>query len=123
MRLTDLLTIATATVAIAICVIYYKFDPATITWAPKCPLKVMTGLDCPGCGSQRMLHALLHGNLHSAWEANALLLVMIPLMILMWWAEWQRLRYPRLHRMLYSTPVAVAIGVLLTAWWIWRNFI
>lgn len=28
---------------------------------PKCPLHALTGLDCPSCGSTRVLHHLLHG--------------------------------------------------------------
>jgi hypothetical protein len=28
-----------------------------------CPLKYLTGIDCPGCGFQRSVAALTHGNL------------------------------------------------------------
>lgn len=37
---------------------------------PKCPFKFLTGLSCPGCGFQRALHALLHGQIHTAVSYN-----------------------------------------------------
>ena len=36
-------------------------------------------LDCPGCGSQRALHELLHGNLTSALRLNAFVVCSLPL--------------------------------------------
>lgn len=32
----------------------------------KCPFKYLTGIDCPGCGFQRSVIALLNGNLHQS---------------------------------------------------------
>jgi hypothetical protein len=31
-----------------------------------CPFKKLTGIDCPGCGSQRSVIALLKGNMHES---------------------------------------------------------
>ena len=42
---------------------------------PPCPLRALTGLYCPGCGSTRTLHALLHGDLATAMAMNPLLVV------------------------------------------------
>lgn len=58
--------------------VYYTFDPNLYNWFPKCPFKACTGLDCPGCGSQRAVHALLHGNFLEAFQHNALLIPFIP---------------------------------------------
>jgi len=33
-----------------------------------CPFKKLTGIDCPGCGFQRSMIALLKGNLHESLE-------------------------------------------------------
>jgi len=32
-----------------------------------CPFKYLTGIDCPGCGFQRSVIALLKGNLHQSF--------------------------------------------------------
>lgn len=32
-----------------------------------CPFKYFTGIDCPGCGFQRSVLALVHGDLHESF--------------------------------------------------------
>src|SRR5579872_586117 len=54
------------------------FDPATSGLFPPCPLHYLTGWYCPGCGSLRAMHALLHGNLQQAWAMNPLTIVLLP---------------------------------------------
>lgn len=58
--------------------IYYQYNPAHYTWFPKCPFRALTGLQCPGCGSQRAIHALLHGHVGEAFRQNALVPMAIP---------------------------------------------
>ena len=48
---------------------------------PKCPLKIITGIDCPGCGGLRATNALLHGDIMGAVDHNILALVLLPLML------------------------------------------
>jgi hypothetical protein len=47
---------------------------------PQCPLKAMTGLDCPGCGMTRAVYSLLHGDLAGAVSHNLLLIVALPVL-------------------------------------------
>ena len=54
------------------------FDPATSGLFPPCPLRYLTGWYCPGCGSLRALHQLLHGNLGEAWALNPLTVILLP---------------------------------------------
>ena len=54
------------------------FDPATSGLFPPCPLRYLTGWYCPGCGSLRALHQLLHGNLAAAWALNPLTVILLP---------------------------------------------
>lgn len=67
-------TIAVAIILIAIvaatCAVLYIFDPMTAGFYPRCPSKLLTGYDCPGCGSLRATHAVLHGDLVAAWHYN-----------------------------------------------------
>lgn len=89
--------------------------------APKCTFKFLTGYDCPGCGSQRMLHALLHGDIAAAWQANAVLLCMIPLLAIMIFAAMTRLRNPRLYAVVNSLPVIISLLAITIIWTILRN--
>lgn len=54
------------------------FDPATSGIFPPCPVRYLTGWYCPGCGSLRAVHQLLHGNLLAAWALNPLTVVLLP---------------------------------------------
>jgi hypothetical protein len=60
--------------AVALAVLFF-FDPARSPFYPKCMFHVLTGLQCPGCGSLRALHALLHGQVRRAVALNPLLFV------------------------------------------------
>ncbi len=58
---------------------YAAFDPAAAGFFPRCPIRALTGLLCPGCGAQRALHALLHGDVAGAFSHNVLLPVALVL--------------------------------------------
>lgn len=66
------------------CVVLYYLDPVKYVFMPKCPFKMLTGLDCPGCGFQRAMHALLHGHVMQAIRFNfslsSLFLTSLPLL-------------------------------------------
>jgi hypothetical protein len=57
----------------------FFFDPATSDFYPPCLFKTFLGTQCPGCGSLRAAHQLLHGNLSKAWALNKPVLVALPL--------------------------------------------
>ncbi|WP_313461905.1 DUF2752 domain-containing protein [Stenotrophomonas sp.] len=50
---------------------------------PGCPLYALTGLYCPGCGSTRCLHSLVHFDLPGAMAMNPLLVISLPFLLLM----------------------------------------
>lgn len=65
-------------------------DPNVPGHYPLCPTKAFTGLDCPGCGGLRAVHALMHGDLRGALDHNALaVLVLIPGSVVLW-TRWLR---------------------------------
>lgn len=48
---------------------------------PPCPFRMLTGLQCPGCGSTRALHQLLHGHPLAAFQLNPLIVIALPLLM------------------------------------------
>jgi len=61
--------------------ILFRFDPAAHGFYPFCVFYRTTGLLCPGCGSLRAFHHLLHGELLDAVRYNPLLVASCPLLI------------------------------------------
>ena len=111
-----------AAVALACAGVWWA-DPTTPGGPlPVCPTKLLFGIDCPGCGSLRMLYSVLHGDLPAAARFNALGLA--ALVVLVWaygaWVygrvadrrtwSWQR------HR--WAAPVTM---LLVLAWSVVRN--
>lgn len=68
-------------VAAAAAFMLYNFDPATSELFPPCPFHALTGLNCPGCGTLRGLHQLMHGNPAAAFRLNPLMVVTLPLVL------------------------------------------
>lgn len=103
--------------------VYFLFDPMEAKWMPKCIVRVLIGWDCPGCGSQRALHALLHGDLAGAFHANALLFLLIPLILILAVLELFGNRDSTLYRRLHHPALIALLAVIILAWGIVRNFI
>lgn len=60
--------------------VLFWFDPAAKDSPyPPCLFRLCTGWLCPGCGSARALHALLHGHVLQALRFNAVAVVVAPL--------------------------------------------
>jgi hypothetical protein len=55
----------------------YLYDPACCRLFPPCPFHLLTGLNCPGCGSLRATHSLLNGRVSEAFRFNPLLVLSI----------------------------------------------
>ncbi len=58
--------------------VLFFFNPSSSHFFPPCPFHVLTGLHCPGCGSLRALHNLLHGDLIKAFGMNPLMVLLLP---------------------------------------------
>ena len=104
-------------------IVYGVFDPSETAIFPKCPFFLLTGLKCPGCGSQRAIHQLLTLHLGEAFRYNAFMVLAIPLILFLLAAEVFRERWPRLA-VLGSSPVlswTIVAAVLL--WWLLRNLL
>lgn len=78
-RVNENRTLMVLVAASAVAVVMLRvFDPATSGVFPPCPVRYLTRWYCPGCGSLRALHQLLHGNLRAAWAMNPLTMMLLP---------------------------------------------
>jgi hypothetical protein len=59
----------------------FIFEPGKSGGFLVCPFYALTGFACPGCGTTRGLHQLLHGNVVAAFRFNPLMMVMLPLLL------------------------------------------
>lgn len=76
-------------------------DPNRPGHYPPCPLLQLTGLYCPGCGGLRTAHAVAHGDLVTAFGANAMVLAGF-LAFAAFWAWW-------CVRVMRARPVTVPV--------------
>ena len=102
-------------------VLFYSFVP-TQYW-PKCWWLMLTGTECPGCGSQRAVAALLGGNLFEAIAYNPILVVGIPYSLLSVWVDYgKNSNLKQRVRTLFCSANALKITVVvIIAYWIGRN--
>ncbi len=102
--------------------LYFRFDPALYPF-PKCPFQYITGFKCPGCGSQRALHQLLHGHLGNAAQANPLFILILPYLLpglVLEYTRWGRQQIA-LRRRWYGYRATLVVGVVVVAYWLARN--
>lgn len=92
-------------------------DPRQPGSYPTCPFHAVTGLWCPGCGSLRAMHDVLHGRFVEALGYNALLMIVLPVAVVV------GLRIALNGRPSRGLPAWVAPSalVVLAVWTIARN--
>src|SRR5687767_6632554 len=73
-------------VALAL-VLLYLFAPTEHRFYPRCVFHWLTGLACPGCGSLRAVHNLLHGEFAAAFRLNPLMMILLPAAAIAWIAR------------------------------------
>ncbi len=59
----------------------YLYNPQDISFFPRCPFYALTGYKCPGCGTLRAIHAMLHFRFGDALRLNPLLFAAIPVIV------------------------------------------
>ena len=92
--------------------VVYPFSPTEYSFYPRCPIYLTTHWLCPGCGSTRALHALLHLDVQSALHYNALFTLLSPFVCL--WLGffcYRTLRYDQFPMLAFPRSVAVCLIV------------
>jgi hypothetical protein len=107
---------------IALLIVFYFINPAT-NYFPRCPLLVISGLQCPGCGSQRAIFCLLHGQWRQAFFFNPLMVLSLPYIILGLFHQYTNLinhNHPFIKAVFSSTAIKI-IATIFIGYFIARN--
>lgn len=102
--------------------ILFCFDPSSYPFYPICFFHQATGLLCPGCGSLRAMHQLLHGHVSAAFHFNPLLVLSLPLCLWLGAVYAIQKISNKPTRAAFSAKwvwVMVFIGLVFS---VWRNF-
>jgi hypothetical protein len=111
--------VVTVAVTGVVCLLYWV-EPVAGSIYPPCLFHALTGLYCPGCGSTRCLHALLHGNLKQAAAFNVLLVSAIPFLLCLGVGSLWRTT-PTAPGCRISARVIYAVFGVIVAYWLLRN--
>ena len=99
----------------------YRFsDPVQTAWMLHCPTLQWFGLSCPLCGTQRAVHAALHGQWQLAWTYNRLLPPVLVWGALVWCAQYHATTRSW-HERFTSLRTWIVYAVLLLVWFVVRN--
>ena len=111
--------------AIVLLLLYFYFDPAGNILFPPCPFYTITGLFCPGCGSQRAFHALLHGHILLSADFNLLFVLFLPLILLAFFEQVRKLVFRvsdnKKLSIFYSTRFSRSVLIVVLLFWVLRN--
>jgi hypothetical protein len=112
----------TATVPV-LALLYFFADARYSNFFPRCPIYSLTGLLCPGCGSQRAISSLLHGDVMQAINYNVLLVMSLPLLIYSAFVSLSNMfrTKPIIQKIFYSTAFVKIVFVVVVLFGVFRN--
>ena len=108
---------------IGVLLVYFFINPANSGWAINCPFKAITNYDCPGCGSQRAFHELLHGHFGNAFVLNPLFVVAIPifLIFLVFQIGDLKTKYSKFYNLLFGFKSILIYLIIVLVFFVIRN--
>lgn len=102
---------------------YFYFNNPAASPYPPCPFLFFTGYYCPGCGTSRAFHQILHGNFGNAFNLNPLMVLCIPLIAYLFIC----LLEPKvkekciISRLVFNTTFLKIMLLIILAYWLARN--
>ena len=101
---------------------YFTINPSEVDFMLKCPLYSSTGVYCPGCGSQRAIHHLLHFNIIKAAQNNILFLIAIIAALYHYSIPLINTRFTKNYKSIFDSNRNLIIVLIITIlFWILRN--
>ncbi len=102
----------------------FFFNPASPSnqFFPKCPFRLLTGCQCPGCGSTRAFYQLLHLHPVAAFKFNPLTVLTLPFIVYGFLGFTKSAITGKPQRRLFIPPFYLwAWLVLMLFFWVFRN--
>ena len=123
------LTVACLLIGLALATYLLRIDLAGDQhFLPKCTLKSVSGLFCPGCGNTRAAQALLRGDIGGALHQNVLFVCALPFFILWLAYTWVNWVFPGIWKSIlpwknfrWKYGYSVTLVIVLVAFSILRN--
>jgi len=109
-------------VLLPILYLFHNYNPEISHFFPRCPFHSTTGLYCPGCGSQRALHQLLHFNFIEMMKYNALFIIGIGTILYnISIKTLNKLTPKNYYNYLYHPKTPLFLLIMVSLFWILRN--
>ena len=107
--------------------LYSNYNPENYRIFPKCPVYLLTGYQCPGCGSQRAFYHLFNGDIITAFRYNPLFMLLVPYVLSGIYIEYiankTKPRIVRIRELLFGKWAAVVLGIIIVIYTIFRNLL
>ena len=102
--------------------LYFFWNPSEVDVFPSCSFYSITGIYCPGCGSQRAAHKLLNGNVIEGIRHNYLIALLA--LVLLYQAfifVVNTILDKQIINLLHKPKVTFGILILIILFWVLRN--
>ena len=107
---------------LGLAVLFFLIDPSKTSLFPRCTFNALTGYYCPGCGSQRAIHSLLHLDIAGVISYNFLFLPAILAVVYHYLYPLLNKKFGwRLPNILYKKATPWVIFVIVLLFWLLRN--
>jgi len=108
----------------AFAIFLFFFNPASASnqWFPKCPFRMVTGWQCPGCGSTRACYQLIHLHPVAAFKLNPLMVMTLPFIVYGFLGFTRSAITGKPQRRIFIPSIYLwAWLVVLVFFWVFRN--
>jgi hypothetical protein len=109
-------------VSVGILLLFFNPASPAFQFFPKCPFRLLTGWQCPGCGSTRACYQLLHLHPLAAFKLNPLMVMTLPFIVYGLLGFTKSAITGKPHRRVFiPTFYLWAWLALLVFFWVFRN--
>lgn len=110
-------------ISLGILSLYVFWNPTETALFPKCPFHSLTGFYCPGCGSQRAIHDIIHGDIIKGIRHNYLFVLLVSVLLYeaVIYVKFKAFNQPTYNNLLQKPKVTNTILIVVILFWLLRN--